>query len=122
MVIQLQAIIIYIISLCRTLPTLNIFLYNAIGSANGDELYGVEPASYYFKNLFLNTGVAWPLMLCCPIVSALDFVITKRRDLDGYFLTILLSAALWLGVLFSRPHKVRYLYCANGNGFFYNLQ
>lgn len=81
-------------------------MYNAIGSATGDELYGVEPASYYFKNLFLNTGVALPLMLCCPVVAALDFALTKRRDLDNTFLTIAVSTLLWIVVLFSRPHKV----------------
>jgi hypothetical protein len=51
----------------RTSPTLNILLYNAIGGS-GDELYGIEPASYYVKNLLLNMGVAWPLVLLSPLV------------------------------------------------------
>ena len=33
-------------------PIWNIFVYNA--TAGGDELYGVEPLSYYIKNLLLN--------------------------------------------------------------------
>ncbi len=69
-------------------------------------MYGIEPAAYYFKNLFLNTGLAWPLMLISPIVTGIDFLMTKRRDLDGAFVTILASAAIWLVVLFNRPHKV----------------
>jgi alpha-1,2-mannosyltransferase len=36
-------------------PTLQMILYNALGtSGGGAHLYGVEPFSYYFKNLFLN--------------------------------------------------------------------
>lgn len=31
-----------------TLPWLNILMYNAL-AGSGDELYGVEPASYYLK-------------------------------------------------------------------------
>eukprot|EP00531_Pseudo-nitzschia_arenysensis_P005771 CAMPEP_0116129956 /NCGR_PEP_ID=MMETSP0329-20121206/8200_1 /TAXON_ID=697910 /ORGANISM="Pseudo-nitzschia arenysensis, Strain B593" /LENGTH=78 /DNA_ID=CAMNT_0003624257 /DNA_START=232 /DNA_END=465 /DNA_ORIENTATION=- len=33
-------------------PSLNILVYNT--QAGGDELYGVEPLSYYIKNLLLN--------------------------------------------------------------------
>ena len=49
-----------------TSPTYNIFTYNAAGG--GDELYGVEPVSYYVKNLLLNLNAAAPLgLLALPV-------------------------------------------------------
>lgn len=45
--------------------------YNVLdaGEGRGDELYGVEPASYYVKNLFLNTSVAFPLAVVLPLLA-----------------------------------------------------
>lgn len=45
--------------------------YNVLdaGEGRGDELYGVEPASYYVKNLFLNTSVAFPLAVALPLLA-----------------------------------------------------
>jgi alpha-1,2-mannosyltransferase len=99
--------------LLRTSPTLNILLYNAIGGS-GDELYGIEPASYYIKNLFLNMGVAWPLVLLSPAVYLVSFLVNPRAGSatqDGRIrgLVLHVQALLWLGVLFSRPHKVESL-------------
>lgn len=67
------------ICLHRTCPPFNIFVYNAIGATDadasgnaagtsGDELYGVEPLSYYLKNLVLTMGTAWPLAILSPFV------------------------------------------------------
>ncbi|KAJ1413006.1 GPI mannosyltransferase, partial [Ochromonadaceae sp. CCMP2298] len=90
-----------------TSPTLNILLYNAMGS--GDELYGVEPASYYIKNLFLNTGLAWPLFIAAPAVLSLRWALGGPRDNGatsvGAIFVLYLQAFIWLVVLFSRPHK-----------------
>jgi len=96
-----------------TSPTLNILLYNAMGS--GDELYGVEPASYYIKNLFLNTGLAWPLFIAAPAVLSLRWALGGPRDNGatsvGAIFVLYLQAFIWLVVLFSRPHKEeRFLY------------
>jgi hypothetical protein len=114
----------------RTFPALNILLYNAIGGTNGDELYGVEPASYYVKNLFLNVGLAWILLILSPVVLFIAWLMgmatsrayhtpatSKNTDenqkmkkhtivLDEYVLVQWMSVFLWLGILFSRPHKV----------------
>ena len=96
----------------RTFPPLNILLYNAI-SGNGDELYGIEPASYYVKNLLLTVGLSFPLagleiaFLTFDIISAVLFR-QQNRD-SSKLLTefgICMCAILWAGVLFSRPHKV----------------
>lgn len=59
-----------------TVPNLNIFVYNALGGPGaleegktGDELYGVEPASYYVKNLVLNFGTTAIFVLLLPVVA-----------------------------------------------------
>ena len=69
-----------------TLPLLNVLRYNAV--EGGDELYGVEPASYYVKNLALNVT---PVILLLFLGGSLS-----RHALPG---------GLWLLTLFARPHK-----------------
>ena len=115
-------------------------MYNALGSgtstdtssSTGDELYGTEPASYYVKNLFLNTGFAWVLTLAAPATHLLCWAVnvnanaskTEKKysgsgsseDADNAAagesttatttVVLHLQALLWLAVLFSRPHKV----------------
>jgi hypothetical protein len=97
--------------LCRTSPSWNIVAYNAIGGS-GDELYGVESAGYYIRNLLLNTGLSFPLAVFSIVSTVIYF--TNLRGEDAYLhgvakfqlLTISCSALLWLIILFSRPHKV----------------
>jgi alpha-1,2-mannosyltransferase len=98
----------------RTSPTLNILLYNAIGGS-GDELYGVEPASYYVKNLLLNMGVAWPLVLLSPLVYIVSCSLrwsvgASASTVDAVVRGAVLhmQALIWLAVLFSRSHKVAF--------------
>lgn len=98
----------------RTFPPLNILLYNAI-SGNGDELYGVEPTSYYIKNLLLTVGLSFPLALFHVLQcfgKSFYFSVFRRDGLKvgglGAEIGVCLSAGLWVGLLFSRPHKVFY--------------
>ena len=90
---------------------MNILLYNAIGGS-GDELYGIEPASYYIRNLFLNMSQAWPLALMAPVVFLVRGILsTEARKAiasqeSGMGTVLLSQVAIWLLVLFSRPHKV----------------
>jgi alpha-1,2-mannosyltransferase len=102
-----------------TAPFVNILTYNT--GNKGDELYGIEPISYYVKNLLLTTGLAFLLACLAPVMEivqlAQSFLISSEKfppnRMDSYIFTIYLSAALWLGVLFSRPHKEeRFLYPA----------
>jgi ABC-type transport system involved in multi-copper enzyme maturation permease subunit len=61
----------------RTFPTLNILIYNIFGSSSGlsgDELYGVEPAGYYIKNLILNTGIIQIFWICFIILFLLKLL------------------------------------------------
>lgn len=99
-----------------TVPGLNILLYNAL-AGRGDELYGVEPLSYYLLNLLLNCNLAWALLLLCP-VSILYVLLVKSsytvRNMSTV-LTLYAVACVWLGTLFTRPHKEeRFLYPVYG--------
>lgn len=78
-------------------PTWNILMYNAKGG--GDELYGIEPPSYYVKNLALNFNY-----VAAAAILALPVVVMMRRDVPS-LLVILLPMYAWLGVVFPRPHK-----------------
>lgn len=88
----------------RTSPTLNILLYNAIGGS-GDELYGTEPMSYYYRNLLLNMSVAWLLIPLFPLCLLIQFSVRFSKT-QFVAATMGTSAFLWLFILFSRPHKV----------------
>jgi alpha-1,2-mannosyltransferase len=92
----------------KTFPPLNILLYNAL-SGNGDELYGVEPASYYVKNLLLTLGLSIPMAGVGVLVAVyrmafLPSAIVYRSE----ELVLLASAVAWIGLIMSRPHKVSY--------------
>lgn len=97
----------------RTFPPLNILLYNTLGG-HGDELYGVEPVSYYIKNLFLNLGPAAIVAPLLPIIVIIMRLLKLKNNFAGYegkIAAIYSSAAIWLVILFSRPHKEeRFLY------------
>ncbi len=86
-------------------------MYNVF-NGSGDNLYGIEPVSYYIKNLFLNLGLAWPVALAWPLIAIVNKLshkqdsTTKIELMDGFSVTILFASLLWLAVLFSRPHKV----------------
>lgn len=80
-----------------TSTTMNIIRYNALGG--GDELYGVEPLSFYIKNLLLNCNLAAVLGSGAIIVS----YFTQRRDWDVWF--VLLSMWMWIAITFPRKHK-----------------
>ena len=100
----------------RTFPPMNILLYNAIGG-DGDQLYGVESAAYYLKALVLNTGAAFPICCCTFVVTTfqlyLKFYGPNGKTYVAFNNSVVqrivmaLTLALWLLILFSRPHKVR---------------
>jgi len=101
-----------------TSPNFQIFRYNA--QAGGDELYGVEPTSYYIKNLLLNfNGVAILGLVSLPVVVLVSFLFSSSDEdnknetttssstsslllLLGVLLTPLY---LWLALVVPRPHK-----------------
>ena len=88
-----------------TSPSLNIFRYNAQGG--GDELYGVEPTSYYVKNLLLNfNGVAVLGVLSLVAVVGIGPWIGYRNRTSLIMLAVLLSPLyVWFAIVVPRPHK-----------------
>jgi len=100
-------------------PIWNIFVYNA--TAGGDELYGVEPLSYYVKNLLLNFNVVGLLgILSLPILLGRKLLASSfpRTTLfclgDGHFtsgasdslkILMLVPMYIWMAIVFPRPHK-----------------
>lgn len=99
-----------------TSPTWNILSYNAAG--NGDNLYGTEPASYYYRNLFLNVGIILPLSIATPLLLLRNWLDIRHvkfgrkiREKTINMAVICSCASLWLLLLFSRPHKEeRFMY------------
>ncbi|CAB1106652.1 GT22 [Ectocarpus sp. CCAP 1310/34] len=98
-----------------TSPTFNILRYNVLdaGEGRGDELYGVEPASYYVKNLFLNTSVAFPLAVVLPLLALPLYPMADKVAKSELRQKLLMCSPglLWLAIMFSKPHKEeRFLY------------
>ena len=104
----------------RVSATWNIFVYNA--ASGGDELYGVEPTSFYIKNILLNFNYVGLLgVMALPLLAKKAVIVSSwstsfnrgvYRKSDGrsghtmliYFL-ILIPMYLWLGIVVPRPHK-----------------
>ena len=95
-------------------PILNIFVYNA--QSGGDELYGVEPLSYYAKNLLLNFNiVALMGVLSLPLLmlrKAMERFLPKMHWVDdkhnqNYSMAILVLVPMyiWMAIVFPRAHK-----------------
>ena len=88
---------------------LNILLYNVF-SNKGPELYGVEPMSYYLKNLTLNFGPVWILgLLSMPIVCLSEYIISIKikhyQPVYNLALWYLSPIYCWMAVFFLTPHK-----------------
>jgi alpha-1,2-mannosyltransferase len=74
--------------------------------------YGVEPASYYIKNLALNWNLVFVFGALGPLFAVLVLTFTpgKRRAAVA-FLRWVSGAMLWAAIMFSQPHKEeRFLY------------
>lgn len=92
-----------------TLATFNVIIYNtSLGSnlVGASVLYGVEPWTFYFKNLFLNFNLAFVLALVSPVL--LLFKSTPNRTLLG---CIVAGFFGWFVLMTSQPHKEeRFMY------------
>lgn len=91
-------------------PTWNIFVYNSHGG--GDELYGVEPFSYYVKNLALNFNVVSLLgVMALPAVWLMRCCGGRHSNAIGMETFLLMPMYIWMALIFPRPHKEeRFLY------------
>lgn len=86
----------------------NIFAYNVL--SDSATLYGVEPLSYYFINLFLNFNVAFPLALfSLPALLSTHLFNTKEETRQCSSLSLvtvrMAPVYVWLALLFPQPHK-----------------
>ncbi|KAL7534271.1 hypothetical protein ACHAXR_005767 [Thalassiosira sp. AJA248-18] len=96
-------------------PIWNIFVYNA--QSGGDELYGVEPMSYYIKNLLLNFNlvallgiISLPLVLLKKMVErffpkALSGNGDNGNHSDSMEILLLIPMYIWMAIVLPRPHK-----------------
>ncbi|XP_058059150.1 alpha-1,2-mannosyltransferase ALG9 isoform X1 [Anopheles bellator] len=91
-----------------TVAALNIVRYN-IFTSHGPGLYGVEPVSFYVKNLFLNQNLALLLSLLYPVLAVLAAAIGLRGNKGSLSplaaLWKLSPLFLWLAVFAVQPHK-----------------
>lgn len=83
------------------LVPLNIVAYNVLSGA-GPELYGVEPAWFYFANLALNAG---PVVLALSLTAAPLLLLAPQRRSRISLLILCAPFYLWLGLLSAQPHK-----------------
>ncbi|CAJ1957975.1 unnamed protein product [Cylindrotheca closterium] len=79
-------------------PVWNILIYNT--KAGGDELYGVEPWTYYIKNLLLNFNY-----VLIGVTGVLPLFVLKQDRRMQQLLILLLPMYAWLLVVAPRPHK-----------------
>jgi alpha-1,2-mannosyltransferase len=96
-------------------PVYNILRYNT--HAKGDELYGVEPTSYYIKNLVLNFNyVAVVGVMGGPVLlGMLLWRYQRKSDSTNHhnpslrflwdLMVLTLPMYVWLGIVVPRPHK-----------------
>jgi alpha-1,2-mannosyltransferase len=71
---------------CRQVfSTWNLIRYNvfASGEGRGPELYGVEPWTFFFKNLALNFNLAFVLCMVGPIFAILATLFSPRKPPAG---------------------------------------
>jgi alpha-1,2-mannosyltransferase len=81
----------------------NIVFYNALSSETDSTLYGVEPWTFYAKNLFLNLNV---VALVAPIA-----VIAMLLRRSWKTLAIVASPFVWVCLMMYLPHKEqRFMY------------
>ncbi|KJH43721.1 plasmid Maintenance Protein [Dictyocaulus viviparus] len=104
----------------RVLAPLNIVLYNVF-SEHGPDIYGVEPLSYYLKNLILNWNIAVFLIPLAVPLSVLNYFHSWKaleqykkwgiplhplywRHYSPIFL-IYITLVAWCIIFFNQSHK-----------------
>ena len=90
------------------IPIWNIFYYNVSGG--GDEHYGIEPFSYYIKNLWLNFNmVGFMGILSLPLCFLFQSFTKKQNHRANAIIYV--PMYLWLVMVVPRHHKEeRFLY------------
>jgi alpha-1,2-mannosyltransferase len=85
-------------------PSWNILRYNVM--QGDDELYGVEPFSYYVKNLLLNFNVVAVMAFIAIPLLLLELALHQTHQKVTFEKLYALSPmVIWLLLVGSRPHK-----------------
>jgi len=85
-------------------PSWNILRYNAM--QGDDELYGVEPLSYYIKNLLLNFNLmAVMAVLALPLIFLKVIVDRKSQSNLSKRMYAISPMIIWFLLVGPRPHK-----------------
>jgi alpha-1,2-mannosyltransferase len=100
-----------------TIVPLNIVLYNVFSGGNkGPNIYGVEPWTFYIRNLALNFNAWFFLALAAfPLLVVQNLVNQKAVSKQTLFRGIVFTSPfyLWLGIFTLQPHKEeRFMYPA----------
>lgn len=95
----------------------NIVSYNVFGgSGKGPEIFGVEPWTFYFKNLLLNFNIWFILALAVApllVLQALFRSHTTSKQTLLRSVTFVLPFYVWFGIFTLQPHKEeRFMYPA----------
>ena len=95
----------------------NIVAYNVFGGQDkGPEIFGVEPWSFYIRNLLLNFNVWFILaMLAAPLLLLQVSFSSQPSSVQKFMRSITLAAPfyMWFGIFTAQPHKEeRFMYPA----------
>lgn len=87
---------------------LNIVKYNVLTN-HGPNLYGTEPASFYFVNAFLNFNIVFVAAISTPVLVAIRTYVAPQTRIMTFFSSFLYIASfyLWFLVFLMQPHKVK---------------
>lgn len=87
---------------------LNIVKYNVLTN-HGPNIYGTEPASFYFVNAFLNFNIVFISAISTPVLIVIrNHVSPQSKKSMTFFRSWLYIASfyLWFTVFVMQPHKV----------------
>ena len=94
----------------------NIVKYNIFSSTGGPDLYGVEPWTFYFKNLSLNFNLWFVLaLLALPLFLIQKLFFRSAQGFQSGLRTFVFISPfyMWLGIFTLQPHKEeRFMYPA----------
>jgi alpha-1,2-mannosyltransferase len=99
-----------------TFPIFNTLIYNALGSGPGSQLYGVEPFSFYVKNLLVNFNIVAVLAVVSVFVVAFSALIVLGTKSLGmrtpYSIAVLHLSPMYVWILFMAKleHKVSLIF------------
>lgn len=93
----------------------NIVKYNIFSSTGGPNLYGIEPWTFYIRNLLINFNIWFVLaLLSLPLFLLQKALSARQHGFQGMRTIVFLSPFyMWLAIFTLQPHKEeRFMYPA----------